>query len=330
MNSHSYSNQDEDASSLDELPKKTRIVVRGAKYLSTTFAEVFPEITSRTYLPPTYQSTVRNKRGKGRKQRAKKKKVAGGEIEEKDVQLAYTKNLKATKMLRAVEDHPQKRESSQVASRCMGTEQLMGCHYFLSHTSDQTLYMVPNKMLAEEMKTRGYKSLNSLHVCTELSALPGYEDEDHIVDSSASQQFDVLRCRPPIKLTIPEQIPILRTVLPKEGVSKAELVVQMFEEKVIDESNKEVFSPLHLWTIEARKAAGFKDSDSFNRRLNMYYYVRGVSQKQNLKDIKTAQMEMIKQSRSTRKIRKSEDGSDDLFKDCVGLFQEHKKTMHIV
>jgi len=53
--------------------------------------------------------------------------------------------------------------------------------------------------------------------------------------------------------------------------SIAARVVEIFEEKVVDEVNNKVWHPLHLWDEDIRARYGYTDSANLTTRLNAYY-----------------------------------------------------------
>ena len=143
----------------------------------------------------------------------------------------------------------------------------------MDQLESETFFVVTDSTLVDLMIERGYKRVKIQH-CTSIHALP-----DKIPSTTSQLSKIPLYQRPaPTTITLPSngKVPCLTkgdVTASGKRMTVAQKIVQVFEEKVIDEESNTVYSPLKLWTHMARKKVGLKDSN-FTVRCNCYYAIR--------------------------------------------------------
>jgi hypothetical protein len=116
-------------------------------------------------------------------------------------------------------------------------------------------------------------------------------------------------------MKIPETLPS-----PRAGMMLAAFVVEQFENRVIDIENDEVYSPICLWTMEARKAhkeKGGKVPSAFLSRLTCYFAVKKLYNGVNPENITDNQRKLINQARSNTTDKEGK--NDFWFETCVEI-----------
>ena len=120
-----------------------------------------------------------------------------------------------------------------------------------------------------QVRARGYAQQNLVYMETDEAlppVLPTVASDD---DDEEEREEEGAAPAAPARLTLPHTLP----PLPK-GKPAAAQIVQTFEEYVqVDGAS---FSPLRLWTVEARKKMGAEmmaQTTSFGRRAHLYLYI---------------------------------------------------------
>jgi len=134
-------------------------------------------------------------------------------------------------------------------------------------------YSVPTRALASKMVALGYVKVMVTHLPADERELP---PAVAALVRGAQGELSSDAFPPPLELKLPTTCPKVNTAA--SAPTPAQQIVEWFEFKVVmlENGHKVVYSPMRLWTGEARKAAGFQDNQStpFATRCKVYLYIR--------------------------------------------------------
>ena len=195
---------------------------------------------------------------------------------------------------------------------CEHTAQLKGCRVWIDKDDERDLMFISETdAAAQEFEKRGFTEYTK-HSISDVCMVP-----KKAARSSGLPIIDVLDRPAPSETKIPETLPS-----PRVGMTLAAFVVEQFEDRVIDIENDEVFSPIRLWTTEARKVAqkgkGGKLPSAFLSRLNCYYAVKKLYDGVDPKTITDNQRDLIRKARSNATDKEGK--KDFWFDTCVEIY----------
>lgn len=191
---------------------------------------------------------------------------------------------------------------------CAHTSQLKDCRAWIDEDDERKLVFISEtEATAQEFERRGYVEYLK-HSITDVSMVPQKARR-----SGNTPGLNVMVRPAPSETKIPEILPP-----PRPGMTLAATVVEQFEDRIIDIENDEVFSPICLWTKEARKKK--KVPSSFYNRLNCYYAVKKLLSGENPNDITKSQKELINMARQAAVGQNKGDSTDYWYETCLQLF----------
>lgn len=153
------------------------------------------------------------------------------------------------------------------------------------------LVSVPSNEAADLMVEQGYRRFDQHTSYQTLAQLPASPADPPAADGRPAHSLP-----PPdgeIE-SLPPKMPKLYA--PKEGDpprSVADVIVECFEIKVIDEAAGRAWHPIRMWPSEAkeRKRLGYDDATNLNNRLKAYYAIKcGKYSDHDLKDQSAANL----------------------------------------
>ena len=147
------------------------------------------------------------------------------------------------------------------------------------------LVSVPSNEAADRMVEQGYRRFDQHTTYQTLAQLPASPADAPAADG---RQAHLLPPPGGEIVSLPPKMPKLYA--PKEGdpqKSVADIIVECFEIKVIDEAAGRTWHPIRMWPSEARerKRLGYDDATNLNNRLKAYYAIKcGKYSTDELKD----------------------------------------------
>lgn len=196
---------------------------------------------------------------------------------------------------------------------CENTSQLKDCRVWIDEDYERKLVVISEtEATAQEFERRGYVEYLK-HSVTDISMVPKKARR-----SGNTPGLNVMARPAPLETKIPEILPP-----PRPGMTVAATVVEQFEDRIVDIENDEVFSPICLWTKEARKKR--KVPSSFYNRLNCYYAVKKLLVRENPNSITKNQKELINMARRAAEGQNKGNSTDYWYDTCVTLFNNENR-----
>lgn len=177
-------------------------------------------------------------------------------------------------------------KDTQQTVMCEHTSQFTGCRFWIDEDSDEKVVLISEtEASAYEYKWwQGFTEYEKSAI-SNISLIPQKVRR-------AGTEIDIWDRPIPADVKIPEKLPSL----PSNSSMVAATVVREFELKVVDVDGNEVYTPLRLWTKEAR--SGKTIPSTFCTRLNMYYAIKVLHSNVDPENIDSTAKTLVKEARS--------------------------------
>jgi hypothetical protein len=188
---------------------------------------------------------------------------------------------------------------------CEHTSQFTKCRLWIDEDSDEkVVFISETEAAAYEYKRRGFteyekSAISNVNMIPEKVRKPGME-------------LSVFARPIPIDTVVADRIPP-----PRKDMTFAATVVEQFEDKIVDVKANEVYSPLRLWTKDARK--GQKIPSSFHNRLNCYYAIKKFYANEDPSELTVSAKDLIRKARQDTSDTR-EPNADFWFDACIELY----------
>lgn len=197
---------------------------------------------------------------------------------------------------------------------CEHTAQFKGCRVWIDHDDERKVaFISETEAVAREFEKQGFTEYQK-HSISDPTMVPR---KARLASSTLPIIVNVMDRPAPAETKIPEILPS-----PRVGMTLAAFVVEQFEDRVIDIENDEVFSPIRLWTLEARKVHREKGGNmpsAFLSRLTCYFAVKKLYNAVSPDNITDNQRVLISKARS---LATNKEGKNDFWFDaCVDIYK---------
>lgn len=191
---------------------------------------------------------------------------------------------------------------------CEHTSQFTGCRFWIDEdNSEKMVFISETDAAAYEYQKRGFTEYGK-NAISNISLIPQKTRR-------TGSEVNVRDRPPPIDLKIPAKLPKLSA----DTTKIAAQVVEEFETKVVDADADEVYSPLRLWTQEARR--GITVPSTFCTRLNQYYAIKVIHKDVDPKDLNVTATNLKKEAREAMANAPArQDKSDFWYVTCVDVY----------
>ena len=145
--------------------------------------------------------------------------------------------------------------------------------------TERMAWSVPSRALATEMVQRGYEVLSVTHLPNDDRMLPPPVAERC---RGAAGSLSTDGEPPPESLKVPDRVPDIDRSA-SAPTPAAQVVEQMeLKVKLFEHHRRVVYSPIRLWTPDARRDSGFKANQStpLAARCKIYLYIRRILQQE--------------------------------------------------
>jgi hypothetical protein len=222
----------------------------------------------------------------------------------------YMQNLREFRLFKEYDFGSHAAQAQTVV--CEHTSQLKGCRVWIDKDDERNLVFISEtNVAAQEFEKQGFTEYKK-HSISDVSMVP-----KKARTASSLPIVSVMDRPAPAETKIPEMLPS-----PRVGMTLAAFVVEQFEDRVIDIENDEVFSPIRLWTMEARKVHREKGGNvpsAFLSRLTCYFAVKKLHNGVVPEDIMENQRKLISKARS---FATDKEGKNDFWFDtCVEIYK---------
>jgi hypothetical protein len=222
----------------------------------------------------------------------------------------YMQNLRELRLFKEYDFGSHAAEAQTVV--CEHTSQLKGCRIWIDEDDERSLVFISETdAVAQEFEKQGFTEYRK-HSISDVSMVP-----KKVRRASSLPIVNIMDRPAPAATKLPEILPS-----PRAGMTLAAFVVEQFEDRVIDIENDEVFSPIRLWTMEARKVHREKGGNvpsAFLSRLTCYFAVKKLYNGVRPEDIMENQRKLI--SMACSNVTDKEGKNDFWFDTCVEIYK---------
>lgn len=203
------------------------------------------------------------------------------------------------------------KKDTQQTVICEHTSQFTGCRFWIDEdSSEKVVFISETDAAAFEYQRRGFSEYNKTAI-SDISLIPQKTRRYGI-------EINIWDRPPPTEVTIPRKLP----KLPIDRGELALAIIKEFEMKVVDVDTREVYSPLRLWTKEARRDLNYSVPSTFGSRLNQYYAIKVIHRGTDPESIGESGKELIKKARE--RMRNEKDNIDDFwYVTCMEVYNSN-------